>query len=112
MTADDQRGRIRVSLRPTKDEPIAPEREEIPRVVRLLALAHRWHRMIDEGTIESQAEIARMTGLSRARITQILDLRWLAPDVQAVTCYGNRSRAGYPEYLLKTLIGRPYWQSP
>ena len=55
---------------------------EIPRSLRLLALAYRWHRLIDNGQIKDQAEIARLMGLSRARVTQIMDLRWLPPQVQ------------------------------
>jgi hypothetical protein len=78
----EAKGRIRVSLKaepPTEPE---PQREEIPRVIRLLALSHRWHRLIDEGTIKDQAEIARRTGLTAARTSQILGLRWLCPVVQ------------------------------
>lgn len=75
--------RIRVSLRKAEPDKEPAPREEIPRFVRLLALAHRWHRLIDEGTVESQAEIARMTGLTRARVTQIMRLRWLSPVIQA-----------------------------
>jgi hypothetical protein len=56
--------------------------QAIPRVARLLALAHRWQRLIDEGQVESQAEVARVMGLSRARVSQIIELRWLAPAVQ------------------------------
>lgn len=91
--ANCERGRIRVSLRPINDEPGPRHRDEIPRIVRLLALAHRWHRLIDEGTVESQAEIARMTGLSRARITQIMDLRWLPPEIQAEVLTGGLRKA-------------------
>jgi len=76
---ETRNGRIRVSLRPADDAPAAPRRDEIPRIVRLLALAHRWHRLIDQGTVESQAEIARMTGLTRARVSQIMNLRWFSP---------------------------------
>lgn len=72
--------RIRVLLR-AEPEP-TPEREEIPRIVRLLALAHRWHRQLDEGVYESQAEIAVAVGLTRARVTQIISLQYLAPHLQ------------------------------
>lgn len=81
--------RIRVSLR-TEPEP-SPEREEIPRIVRLLALANRWHRMIDKGTIESQAEIARMTGLTRARVMQIMSLRWATAAERAAAMTERRN---------------------
>ncbi len=61
-----------------------PERlnEDLPRLTRLLALAHRWNRLIKEGVVTNYVEIARMMGLSRARITQIMDLLYLAPDIQ------------------------------
>ena len=70
--------------RAASNAPEAPTRRtaEIPRSLRLLALAHRWHRLIDTGEIKDQAEIARLMGLSRARVTQIMDLRWLPPEVQ------------------------------
>lgn len=79
MSDDRDTGTIRVSLRNEDNDQETKCREEIPRIVRLLALAHRWHRLVDDGTVESQAEIARMTGLTRARVTQIMDLRWLCP---------------------------------
>jgi hypothetical protein len=75
-------GRIRVSLKAETPAEPEPRREEIPRVVRLLALSHKWHREIDTREIESQTEIARRTGLTAARVSQILGLRWLCPVVQ------------------------------
>ncbi len=56
--------------------------EDLPRLTRLLALAHRWNRLMDEGVVSSYAEIASLMGLSRARVTQIMDLLYLAPDIQ------------------------------
>jgi hypothetical protein len=47
-----------------------------------LALAHVIQRAIDRGEIRDQAEAARMFGLTRARLTQIMDLKLLAPDLQ------------------------------
>ena len=56
--------------------------EDLPRLTRLLALAHRWNQLIEEGVVDNYAEIARMMGLSRARVTQIMDLLYLAPKIQ------------------------------
>ena len=56
--------------------------EDLPRLTRLLALAHRWNRSIEEGVIADYTEIARIIGLSRARVTQIMDLLYLAPEIQ------------------------------
>jgi len=54
----------------------------IPRVARLLALAHHLQDMLDRGEVKSMAEIARLGHVTRARVTQIMNLLLLAPDIQ------------------------------
>ena len=49
----------------------APMPEKVPRVARLLALAHKFQGMLDRGEVESMAELARLGRVSRARMTQI-----------------------------------------
>jgi hypothetical protein len=46
-----------------------------------VALALEWRRAIDSGHYSSQADLARKKGVSRARVTQILNLLRLAPRV-------------------------------
>lgn len=75
--------RLNAGLRGTEPDDLG-----VPRITRLLALAHRWHRLIDAGEIRDQAEIARRTGLTRARVTQIMELRWLPPQIQAEAANG------------------------
>lgn len=48
----------------------------------MLALAHRLQRAIDRGEFEDRAALARRYELTRARITQLLNLTLLAPDIQ------------------------------
>jgi ParB-like chromosome segregation protein Spo0J len=48
----------------------------------MLALAHKIQQGIDRGAIRDRAEVARRLGLTRARVTQLLDLLLLAPDIQ------------------------------
>ena len=48
----------------------------------MLALAHKIQDAIDQGAIRDQAEVARRLGLTRARVTQLLALTLLAPDIQ------------------------------
>ena len=48
----------------------------------MLALAHKIHDAIDRGTVRDRAEVARRLGFTRARITHLLDLTLLAPDLQ------------------------------
>jgi len=52
------------------------------RVAVMLALAHKLEAAIDVGTVCDRAEVARRLGLTRARVTQLLDLTLLAPDIQ------------------------------
>ncbi|MCG8425125.1 MAG: hypothetical protein MJE77_45170 [Proteobacteria bacterium] len=51
-------------------------------VARMLAFAHRLQAAIDRGDYRDRADLARSLGLTRARITQLLDLTLLAPDIQ------------------------------
>ena len=62
--------------------------EKVPRVARLLALAHKFQGMLDRGEVKSMAELARLGGVSRARITQIMDLLMLAPEIQEEVLIG------------------------
>jgi len=54
----------------------------LPRITRLLALAVRFEGLLQEGTVRDYAELARLGGVSRARMTQIMSLRNLAPVIQ------------------------------
>ena len=56
--------------------------EDIPRIARLLALALRLEGLLREETIRDYAELARLGGVTRARMTQIMKLLDLAPDIQ------------------------------
>ncbi len=58
-------------------------RTEPARVARLLALAHDLEARVEAGEYRDYADIARQHGFTRARLTQIMNLLLLAPDVQA-----------------------------
>jgi hypothetical protein len=65
------------------EPPVAPELVHRPaRVAIMLALAHKIQQAIDRGVVRDRAEVARRLGMSRARITQLIDLTLLAPDIQ------------------------------
>jgi hypothetical protein len=68
------------------EAPPPPEPEPARRpakVSRMLALAHHIQNAIDRGVVADRAAVARKLGFTRARITQLLDLVLLAPDIQA-----------------------------
>lgn len=54
----------------------------VPRVSRFMALAIRFEQLIRDGQVTDFAELARLGHVTRARITQIMNLRLLAPDIQ------------------------------
>jgi hypothetical protein len=56
--------------------------ERVPRVARLMALALRFDGLLLEGSIRDQAELAILGQVTRARVSQILALVHLAPDIQ------------------------------
>lgn len=54
----------------------------IPRVARLMALAIKLDGLIKSGEVASQRELAAVARVTPARVTQILNLLGLAPDIQ------------------------------
>jgi hypothetical protein len=61
---------------------LVPRRSYPARIARTLALAHELQRRIDGGEFANQAEVARALGFSRERISKMLGLLFLAPDIQ------------------------------
>ena len=66
----------------------------VPRVARLLALAHRLEALIRTGAVKDYAELARLGHVSRARISQVLNLLHLAPDLQEALLFLPRTEHG------------------
>ena len=60
----------------------APMAGRVPRVARLMALAIRFEGLVRDGTVADYAELARLGHVTRARMSQIMDLLNLSPDIQ------------------------------
>ncbi|EMI43798.1 hypothetical protein [Rhodopirellula sp. SWK7] len=54
----------------------------VPRITRLLALAHRCRNLVRDGVIINQSELAHYGQISTTRMSQIMWLDNLAPDIQ------------------------------
>jgi hypothetical protein len=91
-------------LRNGESKPPPPAR--VPRTARLLALAHKFQGMLDRGEVESMADLARLGRVSRARITQIMDLLLLAPEIQEELLFGVGDK---PVGVLLLIVQRPTW---
>jgi hypothetical protein len=68
---------------PHMEKPAAPALNGgLPRITKLMALAVRFEELLRLGTAKDYADLARLGGVSRARITQVMNLRNLAPVLQ------------------------------
>jgi hypothetical protein len=85
-TLDLGAGRQSRRANPNSSEREMPDHEgadrSIPRIARLMALAVRLEGLLREGVIRDYAELARLGRVTRARMTQIMKLLDLAPDIQ------------------------------
>lgn len=75
----------------------------VPRVARLMALAIKLEGLISDGTLKDQAAIARLGGVTRARVTQIMNLVLLAPDIQEQLLFLPTVERGRPGLVLRDL---------
>jgi DNA invertase Pin-like site-specific DNA recombinase len=56
--------------------------ERVPRIARLMALALKFEQMMREGVVHNYAVLAALGQVSRSRLTQVMNLLNLAPDIQ------------------------------
>ncbi len=54
----------------------------VPRISRLMALALRFEELVRSGEVRDYADLGRLGHVSRARVTQIMNLLNMAPDIQ------------------------------
>ncbi|MGA2716067.1 MAG: hypothetical protein ABSG41_23460 [Bryobacteraceae bacterium] len=81
----------------------------IPRIARLIALAIRFEGLLRDGTIRDYAELARLGQVTRARMTQIVKLLDLAPDIQEQILF-LPSIKGLNERNLRPVVCRVDWR--
>jgi len=84
----------RKGLREGEQPGPACEPGRVPRVAKLLALAHRFEGLLREGLVRDYADLARLGRVSRARISQVMNLLQLAPDVQEAVLFLPRTGRG------------------
>ena len=78
----NRRARLVEGPPPPKPKEEAEPKGAIPRISRLLALAHHIQELLDTGQVQSLAEVACLGHVTRARMTQIMNLLLLAPEIQ------------------------------
>ena len=85
----------------------------VPRVARLLALAHRLDQLLRQGIVRDYAELARLGHVTRARISQVMNLLYLSPDVQEAVLFLPRTERGrdpIPLWRLQPIAATVDWK--
>ena len=59
----------------------------LPQITRVLALAIHFEEMIRRGEAKDYADIGRLSCLCRERVSQVMRLNYLAPDIQIELLY-------------------------
>lgn len=86
--------------------------EHAPRITRLLALALKFEGLLREGVVKDYAELSRLGQVSRARVTQIMNLLNLASDIQEeiMSWVGERSgKQSVRETSVRALSSEVSW---
>jgi hypothetical protein len=76
----------------------------IPRIARLMALARQIDDSVRSGMVCSYAAAARLAHVSRARMSQILALLNLAPDLQEQLLFLQRPARGRTAPVLRQVL--------
>jgi hypothetical protein len=81
--------------------PAKPRPDET--LIRALARAHRWKRLIEEGTYRPAGEIAEAEKIDRSYINRLLRLTLLAPDIQEAILDGRQPKGMQLEELTRAM---------
>ena len=76
----------------------------VPRVARLMALALRLDELVRTGQVASYSALATLGHVTRARISQILNLIHLAPDIQEALLFLPPTVRGRDPIILADLM--------
>jgi hypothetical protein len=104
-------GQKRIKERPVQEAP-EPTEGRTPRVARIMALAIKLETLIAQGHVRGFADISRLGHVTRARVTQIMNLLMLAPDIQEAILFLppiTRGRDTLIERDLRKIAAVPDW---
>jgi hypothetical protein len=106
------RSRKELATGPATSRPELPA-GRVPRVARLMALALRLEGLVRTGAVRDYAELARLGHVTRARMSQVMSLLNLAPDLQEQILFLPPTLAGRDPLVLRQLLpiaAQPDWQ--
>jgi hypothetical protein len=93
-----------------KSRQAQPVMAPLPRVTRLMALAIRFEDLLRKGVVKDYSELASLGGVSRARITQIMNMRNLAPAIQEQLLFMPAGDTLVHERALRRIAGEKDWR--
>ena len=76
----------------------------VPRVARLMALAIHFDNLVRTGRVKNYSELARVGQVTTARMSQIMGLVSLAPDIQEAVLFLPATERGRDAVLLSHLL--------
>jgi len=103
------RRQLLVGPAPTREIPLG----RVPRITRLMALALRFERLLALGEVRDYADLARLGHVTRARVTQIMNLLNLAPNIQEEMLFLPPTVAGHDpikEWQVRPIAATPDWR--
>ena len=104
-------GRRRIATKPSATEMVRPGR--VPRISKLMALAIRFDGLIRAGKVADQSELSRLSHITQPRMTQIMNLLHLAPDIQEEILFLSPVMTGrnpIHEKMLRPLSAEVCWE--
>lgn len=107
------RGRRKRAVRTPDAPPASNAVGRVPRVARLMALSIRFDRLLRDGHVASQSELARLARVTQPRMTQIMNLLHLAPDIQEEILFlppVTEGRDPVHEHMLREIAACPDWR--
>ena len=103
------KGRRRAQPRQeTAVPPLKPVPPRVPRITQLLVLGYHFERLVRDGKVKNYAEIARLTGLSRARVTQIVNLVFLSFPIQEAVLLNSSADPELTERAIRSQLDRRF----
>lgn len=96
------------------DETVAAPLPRVPRVSRLVALALHCDELLRAGKIENQSALARLLHVTQPRLTQIMNLTLLAPDIQEALLFvpsAEHGRERIHEKMLRPIVAILDWKT-
>ena len=93
----------REELRPEGEKAALPP-GRVPRVSRLMALALRVDELVRTGQVGSYSALASLGQVTRARVSQIMSLLYLAPDIQEALLFLPPTQRGRDPIILADLM--------